>query len=131
LAVRLDTLFQSHGSFELVVSEAELTAYALESAGAAVSELSVWIEPEGVHVVATTGDGAGHRAYALVGLAEADQRARLALVHVELAGHRVPRWIVASLEKAANDALDDMQLTWRVERVALGSGTATINGSID
>ncbi|NLG28145.1 MAG: hypothetical protein GX557_09550 [Chloroflexi bacterium] len=115
----------------MVVTEAELTAYALESAGVAVSELTVWIEPEGVHVVAATGDGARHRAYALVGLAEAEQGARLELVHAELAGHRVPRWIAASLEKAANDALADMQLAWHVERVELGSGTATVTGSID
>ena len=132
LTARLTALDGTQGPFELTVSEQELTAYARANlAGTPVQDVSIWLEPEGVHLLASVDLGSTHALYAFAQLDCAEGALQVDSLHLALDGHVVPRWIVASLEKAANDALADMQTALRLERITLDAEKALVCGSIN
>jgi len=132
LTARLSALESAREVFALSATEQELTSYALANlTGTPVQEVVIWLEPEGIHTQATVGAASDHEVYAFVTVACDKGVAQFGLRYAALDGHTVPRWILASAEKALNDALADMQTSFRIERIVLDTGTLLVDGSID
>jgi hypothetical protein len=55
---------------------------------------------------------------------------RVHLNQAWLNGQRLPRFLLASVEQAANDALADIQLPLQVEHISIGDGTMVITGTV-
>ncbi len=115
----------------LSVSEHDLTSYLQHNLqGAPVDAVTLWIEPQGVCVQASARDG-DLVLCALLELCVVDETPQLTVPSATLNGRRLPRWLSASLAKAANDVVVDMQRAWRVERIELAQGRARVYGVID
>jgi len=130
-AARLAALASAQGAFTLAATEQELTSYALANlAGTPVQDISIWLEPDGIHAQATVGNASDHKVYAFMTVTCHEGVVQVELSYVALDGHSVPRWILASAEKALNDALADMQTSFQIERIELSAGSVLVYGSI-
>ena len=90
----------------------------------------MWIEPDGIYVMASVNS---HRqtVAALLTVQAADELPQLGVSAASLNEKRLPRWLLDSLEKVVNDALTDMQLSWSIDQIELLTGQAIITGEID
>jgi NADPH-dependent ferric siderophore reductase len=130
LAGRIAALEGVRGPFVLSASEEEVTALAAQNlVGAPVRDLTIWLGAEGVDAQASIDAAGTHTVYAHVTVACEAGTVRIGLSRIALEGHALPRWILASAEKAANAALADLQTTLHVDRIDLSEGGVVVYGA--
>lgn len=130
LVERVQAVGAQNGPFALTLSEQELTAYLQTSLqGTPVDAATLWIEPQGIYVLASNIEFELELC-GLLTLSVAEDTPRVALASATLNGRRLPRWLLASLSMSANDVLADMQRSWSIERIELEQGSARVDGAI-
>lgn len=111
-------------------TENELTALAAANLhGAPLDDVRLWIEPDEVLVTARCTSRACRHLRARVAISADSGRVRLDTLAATVDGRAVPRFVLASLRTALNDALVDTHLPVRIDQVTLRTGAVDIHVS--
>lgn len=127
-ATRLEERFteamRNHTRMDLTLSDEEATSYAVQALqGNGMRELSIWFTPLLAHVQASIDYRGNHTVKAILTLEAPQGILKMHVQRATLDGQKVPRWILASVEAAANDAIADAQSPLWVEEITCGNGT--------
>ena len=133
-AQRLTDLFtramSTHGSVRILIGEEEVTSYLFPSLQAtAISDIRVWFTQETMCLTAQLDMCGQHTIGAILSVACRDGVLQACVRQATLDGQHLPRFVLASVEEAINDALADAQLSLRVRQVVLGEGFMLIMGT--
>lgn len=135
-AQRLETRFSEvlsrDGPFQIAVSEEELTSYlAIETDTSPLHDPRVWFIQQRILFMARI-DALGQQALrATLTLGCKDGKLQIAFESAELNGKPIPRFVLASLQKAINDALTDAHLPMRIEQVTWEEGRLILEGLVE
>jgi len=130
LLAKVNRLSTSSGTFSLAVTECEITSYlAHATSPSAVKRITVWFESTGAHVATTLSlTGGSARVHATLSASAHDGTAAIELGQATWNGRPIPRFVMASIQEALNDALSDAQLGIAVSDIAFSEGSLTVAG---
>ena len=134
-ARRLETRFSDalsrDGPFQIAVSEEELTSYlTIETDIGPLHDLRIWFTQQQVLFMARIDALGQHVLRATLALGCKDGKLQIAFTSAELDGKPIPRFVLASLQKAINDALTDAHLPMRVEQITWEEGRLILEGMV-
>ncbi len=135
-AQRLETRFSEalsrDGPFQIPVSEEELTSYlAIETDIGPLRDPRVWFVQQRILFTARIDALGQHALCATLTLGSKDGKLQIAFESAELNGKSVPRFVLASLKKAINDALTDAHLPMRIERIIWEEEQLILEGMVE
>ena len=108
-------------------SEEELTSYvALNVQGSSVRSIAIWITRGGIHVSAELHLLGQHTVEAALDVTCHDGQLQTRMQHATLDRRPLPRFVLASIQEATNDALADAHLFIDVEQIILREGSVLI-----
>lgn len=127
---RITETMRDSGPFRLLISEVELTSYAaLNLRGTEIRKIAIWFT-QGRICLSAQFDLWGPRTIKAMLIATCrDDSIQIDVQKATLDGRLLPRFILASIQDAANDALADAHLSVRVKQIVLGEGFALIAGT--
>lgn len=118
---------RSKGPLRLLISEEELTSYvALNVQGSSVRSIAIWITRGGIHVSAELHLLGQHTVEAALDVTCHDGQLQTRMQHATLDRRPLPRFVLASIQEATNDALADAHLFIDVEQIILREGSVLI-----
>jgi hypothetical protein len=127
---RVTTILDEPGPFQLAFTDEELTSYlATYAPSDTIREMVVWLTPAQVHLAGQLLALGQHRVQAVLTLTPHGGALRIGIRQGLLDGKPLPRFLLASLEKAVNDALADAASPVRIEQVLISEGSMLITGT--
>jgi len=130
LVERLDQALRTQGPVRVVITEAEATSYlALNLQDVPIRNLSVWFTLGEIHLWAKARAWHEPTLQMLLTVTSAGGRPQVDVRRATLNGRPLPRFLLASLQEATNDALADAHSPLQVKQVALGEGFMIVVGS--
>ena len=132
LSDRVSKALQGRGPLYVSVTEEELTSYlALNLQGLPLRCLAVWFTQGQMRFSAQLDAWGQPEIRGHLGLACSKGKIQVCLIQATLNGQPLPRFLLASVEEAANDALADAQVPLRVERISLNEGSVLVTVTVD
>lgn len=132
LSERVSKALQTPGPLRLDLTEEELASFlALHSQGLPLEGLAIRLARGQIWFWAKIKLWNHPALHGQLGLTCDRGRIQVHLNQAWLNGHRLPRFLLASVEKAANDALSDIQLRLQVEHITLDDGAISITGEVN
>jgi len=130
LVERLDQALRIQGPVRVVITEAEATSYlVLNLQEAPIRDLAVCFTPGEIHLWAKVRAWREPTLQMLLTVTSARGRPQVDVRGATLNGRPLPRFLLASLQEATNDALSDAHSSLWVEQVMLGEGLMILVGS--
>ena len=121
---------RSKGDFSLDVHEQEATSYlAAVLPKETVTQATLWFSEEGIYLRLELALLRSHELLARLGVHADGGLVRIRVQDATLDGRHLPRFLLISVEEAANDALADMHLPLQIREIALGEGYMTVHGA--
>ena len=129
LGRRVAETIREPGPWHLVITEQELTSYVAKNLPAnLLHDPEIWFTKKNIYLVAQVGRSGKRKVHAVMTLGSHDGVLRIALQHGYLDTQPLPRFLLISIEEAANAALADIQSPFRVEQLLLNEGFILIEG---
>ena len=129
---RMAEAMQGDGAVRLLVNEEELNsylAYVLQETW--VREITVRLTKEGVYLSAEIYLLGPRSMQASLDVTADCGRPKVCVRHASLDGHPLPRFLLASIQEAMNDALVDANLPVRVQDALFSEGSVLVTGTKD
>jgi hypothetical protein len=118
------------GPFRLTLTDEELTSYlATDAPNDTIDDVAIWLTPNQVHLAGQLRAWGQHRIQAVLTLIPYEGTLRVGIQRGLLDGRPLPRFLLASLEKAINDALADAASPVEIDQVLVSEGSVLIVGT--
>lgn len=122
---------QTPGPLRLDLTEEELASYfSFNSSGLPLVDLVIRVNQGQIWFWARIDIWSRPVIHGRLSLTCDEGKIQIRLDQTWLSGRRLPRFLLASIEKAANDALSDIQLPLQIERIVLDDGIVSVSGTV-
>lgn len=127
---RVAEAMDSDGSVRLLINEEELNSYLVSILQDTwVRAITVWLTEEGVYVSAEFRFLGPRSMQAALDITTDHGKPTVRVRRAALDGHPLPRFLLASIQEAMNDALADAHLPVRMDRTVFGEGFVLVSGT--